>query len=147
MLVLLAITVASLCLAGMHRGEGRLLQRLDNILTEARVIEAKNGPHSGQRQRRQDPDPEHYRRQAASKLNKMESVELVPIPEEARPMVKPPTPTRTYSLRYMQPRMSLARKMSAALGGMPLIDLNTEAPPPLPELTDPLKPEEQGEWV
>jgi len=149
--VLLAIAIAALCLAGIHRGEQRMLLRLNQILTEAKVIESKSNKRSSRRndsgQRHPDAGGQH--RQAASVLNRLERVELEPVQEEVRQPCKPPTPTRTYSLRFMQPRPSLARRLSVALGGKPLIDLDIEAqaPPPMPELEEPLRPEEEGDWV
>lgn len=146
--VLLAIAIAALCLAGIHRGEQRMLLHLNKMLTEAKVIESRSNTRSSRRndsgQRYPDAGGQH--RQAASMLNRPERVELEPVQEEVRRPCKPPTPTRTYSFRFMQPRPSLARRLSVALGAKPLIDLDIEAqaPPPLPE---PLRPEEEGDWV
>ena len=155
--ILLAIAIAALCIAGTHRGEQRMLSRLNQILTDARVIEPRSSTRSSRRhdsqQRQHDASSQH--RQAAATLNRMERVQLEPVQEEVRRPCKPPTPTRTYSFRFMQPRPSLARRLSVALGGKPLIDLDTEAQAPAalplleapPRLEEPLRPEEQGDWV
>jgi len=157
--ILSLITVISLCQAGVQRGERRMLERLTKILAEAKVIEAASDT---QRRKR------NTHREAAESLNGgMVRVPLEPVREEGeqqdrrgaatlprlpKPSQPPPLPTRTYSLRFIQPRGSLAsnmrRRMSAAFGGAPLIDLDVEVQ--APRLGSPsqwLQPEEEGEWV
>lgn len=154
--MLVIIAILALCQAGLHRGERRMLERLDQTLKRARVIESDVTAKRSERM--------HRHRQAAARLNTMQDVELHTVNESqemvsvstasgSRPTVKPPTPTRTYSLRFIQARPSLAnmkRKMSTAFGVGPLIDLDSEAPDQARTSGSPkqwLKPEEEGDWV
>lgn len=160
MFVLFGVAVAALCCAGIYRGEQRMLRRLNRVLVEAKVIEDSD------RSPRQQPNQKSRRTVHRTKGIQLEAV--LEEPPRAPAVAKPPAPTRTYSLRFTQPRPSLARRMSAALfGGKPLIDLNSEIEAPIPlrefeepqqlneprqpgepqQLGEPLKPQEEGDWV
>lgn len=135
--VMAVITIASLCVVGVQRGEERMLQRLRTTLVEARVIEPSRPTSSHRRTQR--------RQAAALNQASFRSVQLQAIGEEPVPAVQRPTvPTRTYSIRYQPSFANITRRMSAVLNpGANLIDLNNEAPSQEP----PLRPEEEGDWV
>lgn len=156
--VLAIIAILALCQAGLYKGERRMLERLDQTLKRARVIEGDVTTRTTMSKR---SERMHHHRQAAARLNTMQDVELQTVNEGhemasgSLRIAKPPTPTRTYSLRFVQARPSLAnmkRKMSTAFGVGPLIDLDGEASAPDPVKTSGtpeqwMKPEEEGDWV
>lgn len=152
--LLVVVAIAALCQAGLYKGEQRMLERLNQTLAKARVIDSDVTSGTVRQTQR------HRHRQAATKLNTMQDVELCTVeegqvlsstPGQSRPAVKPPTPTRTYSLRFSQPRPSLAnikQKMSNVFGGASLIDLDSDVPPPATtSALASFKPEEEGNWV
>jgi hypothetical protein len=134
--LMLIVTTLALCTAGVQRGEDRMLQRLRATLVDARVIEPNRQATSARRTRRRQ----------ATELNQLNPISEVP----GREVQPPPTvPTRTYSLRYVSQRPSLAnmkRRMSSMFGGgANLIDFNNEGP--VQNSSGPLRPEEEGDWV
>lgn len=138
--VMMVITIGALCAAGVHQGEDRMLNRLRSTLVEARVIEASRPTTSDRRTQRRQAAA--LNQAAFRSEHQLQAIGEVPDQEAQRPTV----PTRTYSIRYLHQRPSLAnmkRRVSAAFAtGSNLIDLN-EVPPQNP----PLRPEEEGNWV